>query len=110
MVARKFTPTKLSQIPSSPKLQREPNTIIGNKSATETDIMVARTGFSMALKKLCVVTATQRKRYARQNSLMAWVEISRSNTSSAFANIDAIVFGKKNKSDVDKRPMVAVPV
>ena len=79
-------------------------------NATATDITVARAGFSMALKKLCVVTAIQRKRYAKQKSLMACVETSSNLTSSAFAKSEARGDARKKRIDVETSPTTHVPV
>ena len=95
IVARAFTPTKLSQIPSNPSGQNAPNISIGKTNATHTDIIVANAGFSMALKNPCVVTTNHLKTYEKQNNCIAPVEIDSSLTSCAFANIDAMVDGKK---------------
>ena len=48
--ARAFTPTKLNQIPSRPKLHSAPSRSTGNTKATEIDRMVACSGFPIALK------------------------------------------------------------
>ena len=72
--ARKFTPTKLNQIPSSSKLQSAPRRRTGNINATETERIVAHSGFSIAERKLCAITANQRKRYAKQKIFIAPAE------------------------------------
>ena len=105
-----LTPTKLNQIPSSPKLQSEPRMMTGKISAVDTDIQVAKTGFSIALRKPCVVTPNHLNRYAKQNSLIARVDSSSSIASSALTNREAITSGKKNRIDVDTRPTIAVPI
>ena len=103
-------PVKFAQMPLSPVLQSPPSRIIGKTNATATESIVACKGFPMALKKLCVVTANQRKIYAVQKILMAPTEISKSFTSSPLTNQEAINSGKKNKSEVDKSPITAVPI
>ena len=52
---RKFTPTKLSQIPSRPKRQREVRTMRGKTRAIETAISVAKKGFYVAADAQIVV-------------------------------------------------------
>ena len=66
-----FTPTKLNQIPSKPKLHNAPRIITGKTNAVPTEITVAWKGFLIALNKLCVTTPNQRNRYAKQNNLIA---------------------------------------
>ena len=68
---KRLTPTKLTQIPSRPKLHRAPSIITGKTRAVATEIEVARSGFSIALRKPCVVTTNHLNRYAKQNSLIA---------------------------------------
>lgn len=102
-------PTIFSQIPLSPRLQNAPSKIMGNTRATATAIMVACTGFSMALKKLCVVIDTQRNIYVKQNILMACEESSSNALSAEFAKIDASGCARKNIIAVETTPMTQVP-
>ena len=105
-----FTPTKLNHIPSRAKCQSAKRSSTGSTNAMETEITVALKGFSIADRKLCVETLNHLKRYAKQKSLIAFVDISKSVTSSALTNQEAIVSGKKKSSEVDIIPTHAVPI